>query len=657
MKISFFRLRDSHWGLPIISRAGLLIAVVAFGVACVPLRAQTEVYHLGFEPEDEPAGVFIPNDSQDKKCTFEVVSNSPHSGGFCARMACDDFARFAIFPKREVPLSGAGRYRISVWTRAGEGFEIKDGLPGFFIRLNMPLSPPTITLFHILPDGRVCKDSIPYIKGPTLPTTWTQIGAVVEIPANISTLTTNLFVAGAKGEVFVDDLSIEKVADDTPLTPVVTSSNTAQPQAAPAAGTPTISIKPDHSDGVYAVGESAVWTVDVPSGDRSTLTAVPYDVRKDGDSVVTKGVLDLSSGPAQITATRNEPGALLVTVPVKIGPKFVRALGGAVFDPYKIVPAGPTPDDFDSFWAGNLKDLDAIPINPVETPESLNGAPYGNGIEYSKITLDNVWHTHVQGQLAHPAGSGKFPAMLILQYAGVYPLDKDAVLSAARQGFLTLNIQAHDIPLDAPLSFYDNLKTTTLKDYTSIGIGSRDTSYFVRMLLGAVRAAEYLKSRPDWDGKVLVCMGESQGGFQSFATAALCPGVTCVLTHVPAGADVFATEAHPPRGGSWPGAYFPKTNDDPEGSKARKVLAYFDTASFAARIHCPAFIAMGLIDETARPSSIFTAYNAIPGKDKEIMIFPLSDHRGTGNVRMAAYQRIDVWKKAMVHGDPLPPPK
>ena len=218
----------------------MLSAVVAFGMACVPLRAQTtEVYHLGFEPDDEPAGLFIPVDSQNKKCTFDVVSDNPHSGGFCARMNCDDYARFAIFPKREVPLSGAGRYRISVWVRAGQSFAIKDGLPGFFIRLNMPLSPHTITLFHILPDGRVSKDSIPYIQGPSLPTTWTQMGAVLEIPANISTLTTNLFVAGAKGEVFVDDLSIEKEPDDTPLTPVLTANDNAQPQPASTTGAAT----------------------------------------------------------------------------------------------------------------------------------------------------------------------------------------------------------------------------------------------------------------------------------------------------------------------------------------------------------------------------------------------------------------------------------
>jgi cephalosporin-C deacetylase-like acetyl esterase len=575
-------------------------------------------------------------------------------------MTAVDFARFAIVPKDKVSFPSAGRYRFSIWVRAGEGFQITDGVPGFVLRLNMSPSPPAMTLFYILPDGRVGQDHLPAGTAASLPTTWTQVGAVLDIPTNVTTLVPNLFMWGGKGEIFVDDLSVEKVPDNTPLTPVLPASDAHAPASSPTAssatsGAPLLSVRPDRSDGVYATGETAVWTVDLLSGDRSAFAAVPYEIRQDGADVVARGVVNLSAGPAQITATRHDPGVLVVAVLAKNGAKDLRQLGGAVFDPYKIAPAGPTPSDFDSFWKSKLQDLAAIPIHPVETTESLEGSPAGNGIDYSKITLDNIWNTHVQGQLARPSGPGKFPAMLILQYAGVYPLAKDPVVKAAQQGFMALNIQAHDIPIDAPASYYETLKATTLKNYTSIGIESRDTSYFVRMLMGAVRAAQYLMSRPDWDGKVLLVTGESQGGLQAFATAALCPGVTSVMTYVPAGCDVFAPEGHPPRGGSWPSVYFPKKSDDPDGSKARRVLAYFDTASFAARIHCPAFIAVGLIDETARPAGVFAAYNSIPRTDKEIMIFPLSDHHGAGNARQAAYLRADIWKKAMQRGAPLPP--
>ena len=61
---------------------------------------------------------------------------------------------------------------------------------------------------------------------------------------------------------------------------------------------------------------------------------------------------------------------------------------------------------------------------------------------------------------------------------------------------------------------------------------------------------------PDWDGKTLIVTGASQGGLQSFATAALCPQVTEVLTMVPAGCDACAMLATPPRASSWPGVDF-----------------------------------------------------------------------------------------------------
>ena len=45
--------------------------------------------------------------------------------------------------------------------------------------------------------------------------------------------------------------------------------------------------------------------------------------------------------------------------------------------------------------------------------------------------------------------------------------------------------------------------------------------------------------------------------------------------------------------------------------KVKKTDGYFDAAYFAARIHCPCLIAPGLLDETARPTGVIAAYNAL----------------------------------------------
>ena len=172
------------------------------------------------------------------------------------------------------------------------------------------------------------------------------------------------------------------------------------------------------------------------------------------------------------------------------------------------------------------------------------------GIEYYKVTLDNIDGTHVQGQLAKPAKEGKFPAILQLQYAGVYPLQRQWVTERAKSGWLALNVLAHDMPIDDREQI-QRLSHGPLNNYQNIGNTNRETSYFLRMYLGDCQALKYLASRPDWDGKTLVVMGDSMGGQQSFATVGLLGEklkVTAMICHVPSGADVGRAHAGARRG-------------------------------------------------------------------------------------------------------------
>jgi cephalosporin-C deacetylase-like acetyl esterase len=268
------------------------------------------------------------------------------------------------------------------------------------------------------------------------------------------------------------------------------------------------------------------------------------------------------------------------------------------------------------------------------------------------VTLDNINGTHVYGQLARPKEGAKFPAMLMVQYAGVYPLDKNLLVAQAKLGWLVLNISAHDLPIDEPPDFYNKLKATTLKDYQFIGCEDRDKSFFLRMFLGCARAVDYLTSRPDWNGKVLLVTGGSQGGFQSFATAALRPQVTDIAVSVPAGCDLIGPLAKPPRAFGWPywlSTWGPKR----DLKKVQETAGYYDGINFASRIHCPTLVCVGLIDDTARPTGVIAAYNAIKAP-KELLILPLSDHHGSGNSQNAYYQEFANWRGDLHDGKPLP---
>jgi cephalosporin-C deacetylase-like acetyl esterase len=153
-------------------------------------------------------------------------------------------------------------------------------------------------------------------------------------------------------------------------------------------------------------------------------------------------------------------------------------------------------------------------------------------------------------------------------------------------------------------------------NYASMGNTDRETSYFLNMYLRDTRAVQYLKTRPDWDGKTIVLMGPSMGGQQTLVTASLNDGVTAALAWVPSGTD-FNGDLHGRKIG------YPTWNSKDE--KIAKTGLYFDVVNFAARIKAPAFIAFGFLDTVSSPVGIWTAYNQIPGA-KEAIAMPQAAH-------------------------------
>src|SRR2546430_4507476 len=284
---------------------------------------------------------------------------------------------------------------------------------------------------------------------------------------------------------------------------------------------------PYHANGIYELRERVGWTVAVAPSQPAAGTYT-YTVKRDGLAVIVSGTLDLSSGHATIVTALDQPGMLLVEVRPPAGtPGFHgasksevgRVLLGAAVAPRQIRPSDGRPPDFDAFWAAELRRLDSIPLDTVLTPGE-SGRP---GVEFFTIRMSNVGGAHVYGQLARPSGAapGTLPALLILQWASPpYPLEREWVTEYAARGWLALDVEPHDVPADMPQAFYDALPQL-IKNYRLIGRTSRDESYFLPMYLGDYRAAEYLASRADWNGKTLVVMGTSMGGQQGFAVAGL----------------------------------------------------------------------------------------------------------------------------------------
>jgi cephalosporin-C deacetylase len=360
---------------------------------------------------------------------------------------------------------------------------------------------------------------------------------------------------------------------------------------------------PFHTDGIYQRGERAGWNVTFTEG---STAIYHYVVKTNNRDEVNSGDLDPAK-PATIETTLQSPAMLYVEIksPAATDAKPIHL--GAAIAPQKLTPSAPRPADFDDFWDAGLKALAAVPINPVLTPTPLEKPPAGAPIEFYTVKLDSL-NSHVQGYLAKPAREGKFPALVIYQYAGVYALKTNTAADRAAEGWLAFNVDSRDIPPTQP----DGVSTA----YAAIGNTDRETSYFLNMYLRDTRAIDYIASRPDWDGKTIFITGTSMGGQQSLVTAGLNPKVTGVLVNEPSGTDTnadlhFRKQGYP----NWP-------SNNPD---VMKTALYFDPVNFASRIRVPVIAAIGFIDTTSPPAGVWTAINQTKGP-KEVIGMIESDH-------------------------------
>ncbi|HEY4077764.1 MAG TPA: acetylxylan esterase [Rhizomicrobium sp.] len=369
-------------------------------------------------------------------------------------------------------------------------------------------------------------------------------------------------------------------------------------------------FEPFHASNIYSIGERAGWNIHALLG--LGYTKYSYELRENNLKVLKSGVIDLSSGLGTIETTLDHPGMLYLQLsyigaPAPAVPPTREELDkmtvGAAVAPEQIRPGVAKPADFDAFWAGKLAALKRVSMNPKLEPTTSDH----EGVELSTVTLDSL-NSKVHGYLAVPKAPGKHPALIYYQYAGVYPLQKSLVTDRAAEGWLAFDVDSHDMAPD---------QATAPKDYAQIGNTDRETSYFLNMYLRDTRALDYIRSRPDWDGKTVVISGMSMGGQQSLATAGLNPDkITAMIINVPAGAD-FSGDLHGSKRGypNWP-------VDDP---RVVETARYFDVVDFAPAIKAKSLVAFGFIDTTSPPFGVLSAFNQIQGP-KEAVPMPGSDH-------------------------------
>lgn len=400
-----------------------------------------------------------------------------------------------------------------------------------------------------------------------------------------------------------------------------------------------ITITPNKPGGVYEIGETITWRIQM--SDTVELDSVRYELKKGGLQVIDKGFISFKKNEAEISHLFKEPGAVLLDLQwAGKEPTWDNQFaGGAVASIENIKLSAEKPADFDEFWDSKIKELKAVPSNPVLEKGESNQA----GVDYWKINMDNIRGTKIRGQIAKPSEGKKFPALLIVQWAGVYALHKDWITWKAKNGWLVLNINAHDLPIDKDEQFYKDQSENELENYPAIGNEDRNESYFLRMYLSCYRAAQYITERADWNGETLVVMGTSQGGLQALMTAGIHPKTTAAMALVPAGFDNLGPQIG--RKGGWPQWYSQTENKD--AVKVHETSKYYDVANFASRIKCPVLVGVGLLDQVCPPEGILAGLNQVTSH-KEIIILPKSAHQDKDGSQEYYVKRSEEWLRELI---------
>lgn len=390
-------------------------------------------------------------------------------------------------------------------------------------------------------------------------------------------------------------------------------------------------FKTDRADAIYNAGDEVCFSGNVlVKGKNPEKMTVRCQVIRDGYKVLKSEKIQLSEKPIVFTVKFDRPGWIRLLVEVldeqgkvlRIGNRQVQGGVGAMADPEKIVPGAAEPADFDAFWAAKRAELDKVPVKALRVPFAPENGKYFNCWD---IKVDCAGGMPVSGYLCIPKGAKPKSLPVAVRFHGAGVRSANAVLYY--RGLIVLDVNAHGIENGKDAAFYSDLQKKDLNNYHARNKLDRNKGYFVGMFMRVMRALDYVKTLPEWDGKTLIVFGGSQGGAQSLAAAALDKDVTHCIAGVPALCDQGGVLAE--RSAGWPQfvSWFRIGKMTEEDRAVLPEVAYVDCAYMARRIKAKTYIGTGFMDYVCAPTSVFAAYNNIPaGTEKDIVTTPDKAH-------------------------------
>lgn len=330
--------------------------------------------------------------------------------------------------------------------------------------------------------------------------------------------------------------------------------------------------------------------------------------RTGDDNKVQVGKVPFEKNDLTVTTSMQSPGFIRVEAKLTdasgkpCGPFFD---GGAGVDIDKI-DSFPAPADFNAFWKQQRRKLAGVPVKELERVKDRTSS---SEVFQYRVKVASPGGRPVTGYLTIPAGAAAGSQKAYVLFYGYGSRGQSP--QKLRKDGIYLEINAHGFELGRDKAYYSDF-TNKIKHngkpyaFSKIQNSNRETAYFNGMSLRVLRALQYIKTLPEWDGKNLIVQGGSQGALQAVWGAANDPDVTLAEIFIPWFCDISGKRRNPPRLEGW----------QPYWTAA---LEYFDPVHHALRIKCPVFItSAGLGDYTCPPSGVMAFYNnlQVPKKIK-----------------------------------------
>lgn len=402
---------------------------------------------------------------------------------------------------------------------------------------------------------------------------------------------------------------------------------------------PSLTVTDSSSTGLYKTGQEITFTI----------TATNVDAAADGSGLSHRV---LSNGEEIPPARQSGTNPLTLTVPAK-EPGFVWCEASLAepkmatthfvgVDPEKLRPQISLPEDFQQYWKQQVDRLKAVPMNPVEKEVPVTDWLKNQARVYD-IRVDCVEGTPVTAYLSMPMDASaekrypirvSFHGHTYFPSSGSHPKPNYAAVERA----IFLDVNPFGVVNGETPEYYKNTIWKELRNeqgsYPYRNWDDRDKVYFHGMFLRAVRALEYAKTRPEWDGRNLIVEGSSMGGAQALVAAALDPQVSACIANVPAMGEMMGSTP------GWPYLINAWKNEPQARPPALEENApYYDSVNFARFVKAPTLVGVGLNDSVCPPPSVWAIYNSLQSP-KQIIVSPQGIHNWNQEMKDAMREWI-----------------